>query len=1146
MESLRQEHNLEYPHEFLFGRAKGKPSESRERYGITGKGKAGLIMSHAVHALREFLRTKRPMFASFQAEQPSRQRAYEHLTRKMVKESGAGTGRSEYRAFRNMADPREFHLVHHAVADSPMYREMYPEMEEIGAGEKVGASNEAQGFSNDPQRKTPAPAIDAPEPARDLQYVSPGMAILMELRARRQAGQAGGTQQGYANMGPGRKILFELRARRGGGAPGTPGRGGYGFANEPPEPGNPPGPEAEYLGHGPTTEGQYGISFKTPEGEQHLGVKGMKEIERGPAGHLMHVTFYNGSAATLRMPEEHRKEVFRQLLSRAPKPANWQISKTGKLVNMEEVARKREQMRQEAQAEAAARRMPAVTPTGTPAKPKRPAKDALNFQMPTIPMTGIGPAARVATSVRDVVSEDFRNQVVPKLMEKHGFTPEADAGLAHEAERGVGNRIGWALNAFHRKSDWSGGKRTNEQTDLVPAVYATMLKDLENWDPATQTRKVKNAETGEVTQAPLDFQHFLDRVTDRTVRQLKGEDLPENPTIEHDPDEVADDFLKQFTAGREPGEAKAAKAILDGLRKGVIGYDEPATPLNLIYHPDMPAEFRSVHKIGPLFNRLVDEAEQYHRENGENPLLPPMSTRSTEGEDEDSAGGGSITAPVTQEDLERRRGESTALEDEKRKDLADLWFGAHLDKAGEEVYQARTGGQPLDRLRKKYGDEAVDERSKAIDDLAPAFNKYVKSGYDMSQVGMEDLPKLTTPAKNILPIKRAANRDELKFLKEFTAGMEPEEKQAAETLYYARRNGLRSEDLRGHEEVPQNYRSGRGYERGLAPLSRRMSVAARQFTQRTGKDVWSKIKPTFTERTIRQIYIPEKEHHPAIETFMRRKLSEAGLPLVGMKVLTQTMMGNAMPRRLWQDPELKQLAEERHAANLAKAGRYVGGTIKSAETVVRQYYELFKQWLPEYFESVGCPDLAKAYQDKRETRSARQKRAIQVTRGVIAPQTAEERARKRKAEVLASERAAAALHKRKAIDPKSLNLPGVTSALRDAFSAGRFTSGRASEQTTAAMRMIGGRLDHQTITEQLRNDRNLQQLLALPGFFRQLKASRSPIATLSNLNNFWFVRVLPVVKQASPALYGLLTMNPRTFKKDYYPLSQTPEETGKE
>ena len=65
----------------------------------------------------------------------------------------------------------------------------------------------------DLQEKTIAPAIDYMGPdGLSREEPSPGMKILMELRAKRQAEQ-GGRQEGYANLSPGQKILFELRAQ---------------------------------------------------------------------------------------------------------------------------------------------------------------------------------------------------------------------------------------------------------------------------------------------------------------------------------------------------------------------------------------------------------------------------------------------------------------------------------------------------------------------------------------------------------------------------------------------------------------------------------------------------------------------------------------------------------------------------------------------------------------------------------------------------------------------------------------------------------------------------------------------------------------------------------------------------------------------
>ena len=125
--------------------------------------------------------------------------------------------------------PAYFLIVHQAAAELPKYRNM----EEIGGRERVSLSGGTMGdvlgarpiagrvaedmntvaMANlEPaQRKSFAPALDAAEPIRDLGHLSPGQAILAELRAKRR----GAETEGYANMSPGQKILFELRACRG-------------------------------------------------------------------------------------------------------------------------------------------------------------------------------------------------------------------------------------------------------------------------------------------------------------------------------------------------------------------------------------------------------------------------------------------------------------------------------------------------------------------------------------------------------------------------------------------------------------------------------------------------------------------------------------------------------------------------------------------------------------------------------------------------------------------------------------------------------------------------------------------------------------------------------------------------------------------
>ena len=173
----------------------------------------------------------------------------------------------------------------------------------------------------------------------------------------------------------------------------------------------------------------------------------------------------------------------------------------------------------------------------------------------------------------------------------------------------------------------------------------------------------------------------------------------------------------------------------------------------------------------------------------------------------DKGGGGETTdIPVTEGDLSGDRPIDHS-EDEARRNLADQWMGAFLDQAGMEVYNARAAGEPLDMLRKKYGNEAVDERAGAIDKLLPHFHEWVNAGYQKPETSkLPPMPTLKTPAQNVLPIKRTAGHHELMFLKKFTAGMGPVTKQAAETLYFARRSKIPAGDIVGHAEFPKPYR----------------------------------------------------------------------------------------------------------------------------------------------------------------------------------------------------------------------------------------------------------------------------------------------------------------------------------------------------
>ena len=125
--AVRREHDLGLPHEFLFTRryVHSPTGQWRVSSSVTKMGKAGEIMSHAVHALREFVREHRPAMVTFTAAEPSRVKLYEHLARR----AAADPSNSEYRAYYD--HPGSFHLIHHAFTDLPAVLRRLRDMEPI-------------------------------------------------------------------------------------------------------------------------------------------------------------------------------------------------------------------------------------------------------------------------------------------------------------------------------------------------------------------------------------------------------------------------------------------------------------------------------------------------------------------------------------------------------------------------------------------------------------------------------------------------------------------------------------------------------------------------------------------------------------------------------------------------------------------------------------------------------------------------------------------------------------------------------------------------------------------------------------------------------------------------------------------------------
>ena len=161
-------HGLSHPHEVLWSRGPEKGGEvAGGRFDVTGEGKAGQMVSHATHALRELVDRYKPVSIEFSGHEPSRQKVYHRMMRRMA-EGNVGGGEYVFlhepgRSFRARGgniihEPAYFHIVHQAAADLPRYRDM----EEIGAREKVAMANELALDGEDAGQDTPKLSTDTP------------------------------------------------------------------------------------------------------------------------------------------------------------------------------------------------------------------------------------------------------------------------------------------------------------------------------------------------------------------------------------------------------------------------------------------------------------------------------------------------------------------------------------------------------------------------------------------------------------------------------------------------------------------------------------------------------------------------------------------------------------------------------------------------------------------------------------------------------------------------------------------------------------------------------------------------------------------------------------------------------------------------
>ena len=253
--------------------------------------------------------------------------------------------------------------------------------------------------------------------------------------------------------------------------------------------------------------------------------------------------------------------------------------------------------------------------------------------------------------------------------------------------------------------------------------------------------------------------------------------------------------------------------------------------------------------------------------------------------------------------------QTDAAEQERNFELAKLWMGAHLDKAGSEIFAERATDPSLKRLRSKYGDEAVNERLNQIDQLSPYFTTWLNGDYKLPEEAYQYMPgKATTEAKNVLPIKRVAYGPEKKFLTRFNKGLTPDEAKTAELLYYARRQGAGTEGLVGHEEVPEAFKTLKK----LEPLSTRLTNAARQFDKENGTDISKKIGKRWKPTRTHPPYVEEPKHHAGIEEYIKRKTLPGKREGSAAEDPHAVDLGHCSSRAAGTDPELAELAMERY------------------------------------------------------------------------------------------------------------------------------------------------------------------------------------------------------------------------------------------
>ena len=84
----------------------------------------------------------------------------------------------------------------------------------------------------------------------------------------------------------------------------------------------------------------------------------------------------------------------------------------------------------------------------------------MHLEMPVIPYVGSGETRHVAESAPDVISEHFRNDIVPQLISRFSDRPDLHAGMREAGDFGAGKSI---ASIWHRTAAQAQRSRASER-----------------------------------------------------------------------------------------------------------------------------------------------------------------------------------------------------------------------------------------------------------------------------------------------------------------------------------------------------------------------------------------------------------------------------------------------------------------------------------------------------------------------------------------------------------------------------------------------------------------------------------------------------------------------------------------------------------